>query len=172
MAETGVADGDDTLTGPSDGGGEPAVNEVALSFEAEVEGLHQLLREKERVVVALEEEVEREEAKNRRLREEKEQLQQKLEETEAQAQEALARYRERLLTTTPDVPPELVKGETVTEVDASLAAAQDLVDRVRRQLLAQSATQRVPSGVPTRRGLDLSTLSPAEKIAHALRGQT
>lgn len=164
-----------------------STEEAVLSGEAEIEGarpdppladegLRQRLQDKERLVedstrrvVALEEEVERQEAESRRLREERDQLGGKLAGVQAQAQEALARYREKLLTSAPEVPPELVKGDTVVEVEASLAAAQDLVERVRRQLLAQSAAQRVPSGVPTRRGLDLSTLSPAEKIALGLK---
>lgn len=145
--------------------------ELALSpAEGPVEGLRQALLDKERLLLSLEEELERGEAENRRLRDEVERLRDEGERAQALAQEALARYRERLLATAPEVPEEMVKGQTVQELHSSLANAQDLVERVRRQLLAQSAAQRVPSGAPTRRGPDLSTLSPAEKIAYALKG--
>ncbi len=81
---------------------------------------------------------------------------------------AVARYREMALAKALDVPAELVVGETVEEIDASLAAAQALVDRVRKQMEARAAAERVPTGAPARKPPDLSALSPREKIAYAL----
>lgn len=81
---------------------------------------------------------------------------------------AVAKYRAQLLSAAPEIPEELVKGESVEEVDAAFSAAHDLVERVRRKLEAQVASARVPAGAPARSGPDLSALSPKEKIAYAL----
>ncbi len=81
---------------------------------------------------------------------------------------AVARYREALLASAPDIPEELVKGTTVEEIDDSLEQARAIVARVRQQLEAQAETKRVPAGAPPRIAQDLSALTPAEKIAYAL----
>ena len=80
----------------------------------------------------------------------------------------VARYRTVLLAGSPEVPEEMVKGETVEEVDRSLASAKELVERVRKQLEARGQAERVPAGAPPRRRPDLSALSPQEKIAYGL----
>ena len=85
-----------------------------------------------------------------------------------QRDEAVARYRERLIASAPAVPPELIRGATAAELEASLAAALELVDRVRRQLLEQARQGRVPAGAPVRSGVDVGAMSPPEKIAYAL----
>ena len=72
----------------------------------------------------------------------------------------------------PEVPEELVSGETVEEIEAALARARNLVEKVRRQVEAEAASARVPAGAPARTGADLTTLSPAEKIAYALKRGT
>lgn len=78
------------------------------------------------------------------------------------------KYRALILAGAPEVPEELVKGETPDEVDAAFAAAREMVERVRQQLEAKAAAERVPAGAPIRSGPDLSALSPVEKIAYAL----
>ncbi len=78
------------------------------------------------------------------------------------------RYRAALLAAAPEVPPELVVGDTVDAIDRSLAAARETVAAVRRQLAERTAVERVPAGSPARGGPDLSALSAREKIALAL----
>ena len=85
-----------------------------------------------------------------------------------QRDEAVTRYRERLIAGAPVVPPELIRGATAAELEVSLAAAQELVDRVRCQLLEQTRAERVPAGAPARSGVDIGAMSPPEKIAYAL----
>lgn len=80
------------------------------------------------------------------------------------------RYRQALLRTEPEVPPELVTGATVDEVDTSLAAARATVQAVRRHLAHQAAGVRVPAGAPLRGEPDAGALSPRQKIALALVG--
>ncbi len=76
------------------------------------------------------------------------------------------RYRDALLAAAPDVPPDLVTGATADELDASMQKARQLMKRIRSQ--AQTPPARVPAGAPVRSTADLSSLSPQEKIAHAL----
>ena len=60
---------------------------------------------------------------------------------------------------------------TPEEVEASLAQARQIVERIRTHIESQLAEQRVPTGAPIRSAQDLSSLSPQEKIAYALSQQ-
>jgi hypothetical protein len=82
---------------------------------------------------------------------------------------ATAKYRALLLHAHPEVPEELVTGDTVEAVDASFLSAQEVVDKVRSRLEARLAAEpRIGAGAPPRGAADLSALSPREKIALAL----
>ncbi len=81
---------------------------------------------------------------------------------------AVGRYRQAVLAQSPDVPAELVSGETIEAVDASLKAGRELVGKVRERLSAGETEVRVPAGAPPRRAPDTAALSPFEKIAHGL----
>ncbi len=82
---------------------------------------------------------------------------------------ATAKYRALLLHTHPEVPEELVTGDTVEAVDASFLSAREVVDKVRSRLEARLAAEpRIGAGAPPRGAADLSALSPREKIALAL----
>lgn len=81
---------------------------------------------------------------------------------------AAAKYRALLLSQAPEIPEELVGGETVAEVEASFAKAREVVEKVRQRLEARLSQERVPAGVPPRGEPDLGGLSPKEKIAFAL----
>jgi len=81
-----------------------------------------------------------------------------------QLTEAVSKYRDEVLRQHPEVPTELVSGNTVEEIDASLEQARALVDNVRQRL-----ADRVPAGAPARRGPDTSAMSPAEKISYGLK---
>ena len=86
--------------------------------------------------------------------------------------QAVGSYRGLALSAAPEIPEEMVSGETIEEVDASLEKARGMVERVKRQLESSVAAVRVPAGAPPRTQPDLSSLSPREKIAYALaRGQ-
>ena len=81
---------------------------------------------------------------------------------------AVLKYRSAVLETAPGVPEELVAGETVDEIDASLSVARDMVSRVRKEIEAKTAAESVPTGSPPRQPIDLAALSPAAKIQHGL----
>lgn len=82
--------------------------------------------------------------------------------------QATTKFRDVLLAQAAEVPQELVTGETIEEMEASLASGRALVERVKRQLESSISAERVPAGAPPRSAPDLSALSPREKIAYAL----
>jgi hypothetical protein len=85
-----------------------------------------------------------------------------------QLEAALAKYRGALLASSPEVPESMVQGLTVDEMERSFVQAQEVVQRIKDRLEASQSRQRVPAGSPPRSGHDLSSLSPREKILHAL----
>ena len=147
-----------SIAGGSDGVEEQpeaiAQEERVQALEAKLAQLEAAMAEQRGALAASEEEVERRGQEAAALK--------------WQLGTAVARYREMALARAPEVPEELVKGETIEEIDASLATAQALVDRVRQQMEARAAAERVPTGAPARTPPDLSGLSPREKIAYAL----
>lgn len=87
----------------------------------------------------------------------------------AETQAALDRYREAILASEPELPPDLVRGETVEELEAAIASARQVVARVREQVQTSAPAAGFPVGAPARepsrrpRGM-----TPAEKIAAGL----
>lgn len=84
--------------------------------------------------------------------------------------QAVAAYKEMVVQANPGVLTELITGETIDEVDESLKNAQALMERVRQEMETEASKTRVPAGAPQRSPLDLSGLSPREKIQYAIRG--
>lgn len=82
----------------------------------------------------------------------------------------LARYREAVLTAEPDLPPELVHGDSLDELDASLAAARSAVAEIRARLTEANASveRGFPVGAPARVGASTAGMSAAEKIRRGL----
>ncbi|MEZ4553738.1 MAG: hypothetical protein AB7L91_03105 [Dehalococcoidia bacterium] len=99
-----------------------------------------------------------------------EETRRELEEQRRLALTAVARYREAALAAEPELPPELVGGETVEAVDASLAAARRTVASIRQRLAeeAEPSTRGFPAGAPARLGVGSEGLTAAEKIARGL----
>src|SRR5688500_12934063 len=95
------------------------------------------------------------------------------EESAQQVADVITRYRE-LAASAPDLVPELVRGETVEEIDASAAEARrayaEISKRVAEQYWVGAA---VPIGNPARsaQGTYAETLKPEAKIALGLRGR-
>ncbi len=79
--------------------------------------------------------------------------------------EALNACRDALRLAHPEVPPDLIHGETVEELTGSVDAAKSLVEKVRAALQADKAAARVPAGAPVSTGPELDGLSPRDKIA-------
>ena len=81
---------------------------------------------------------------------------------------AAEKYRQAVLASRAEVPPDLVGGETVEEVDRQLEAALRMVSQLKSHLESQAQAQRVPTGAPARRAPDTAALTPTEKISHGL----
>lgn len=81
-------------------------------------------------------------------------------------QSAAGRLRALLLAGDPDVPEELVTGETMDEVEASFAEAQALVARVREAVGASAPAAAVSAGAPGR--VTVQPRTPFEKIRAGL----
>ena len=86
--------------------------------------------------------------------------------------QAVAAYKDMVVQANPGVLAELITGDTVEEVNESLKNAQALVDRVRQEMEAEASKTRIPAGAPQRTKLDLSALSPREKIQYAIGGSS
>ena len=83
---------------------------------------------------------------------------------------AVARYREALLASDAALPPDLVAGETLEELDASVAAARQAVALIRERVAAEAREHPhgFPVGAPARTPHPTHTMSSAEKIAAGL----
>ena len=88
----------------------------------------------------------------------------------AQTRAAVARYREAVLAAEPELPPELVSGETLEELEGSLESARRAVAQIRERLSVESEGERgFPVGAPARGAAPVaSSMTPAEKIAYGL----
>jgi|GEM_PF-676633 len=78
--------------------------------------------------------------------------------------QAAHRYRDARLATHPEIPADMISGETIEEVDRQVEAALKLVSQVKDRLEAGAQSARVPIGSPPRRVADVSGLPAAEKI--------
>ena len=83
--------------------------------------------------------------------------------------QAVASYKALVVETNPEVPAELITGDTIDAVNESLENAKALIDRVRQGIEEEALKTKVPAGAPQRTPLDLSVLSPREKIQYAIR---
>ena len=84
---------------------------------------------------------------------------------------AVERYRGALLAAEPSLPPELIEGDDLAAVDASVEAARRTVAQIRERIATESgdeAARGFPAGAPERRGPRTEAMSAAEKIAYGL----
>ena len=85
--------------------------------------------------------------------------------------QAVASYKALVIQFNPEVPEELISGDTIEAITNSLASAKELVSKIRKSMEAEISLARVPLGVPERTAPDLSALSPREKIQYAIGGK-
>ena len=85
--------------------------------------------------------------------------------------QAIASYRALAIKSNPDIIEELISGDSIEEIDASLERAQNLIIKVKKGLEEEVSAIRVPAGSPQRAPFDLSILSPREKIQYAIGGK-
>jgi len=80
-------------------------------------------------------------------------------------------YKTVVVKANPEVPVELITGDTIEALNQSLEKARALVDKVRQGIEAEIARAKVPAGAPPRTALDLSALSAREKIQYGIGGK-
>ena len=78
--------------------------------------------------------------------------------------EAIARYRESVKGMNPSIPAELIAGNTVEDIDASIEKGKGIVAAV-VAANKPAAVPRVPAGAPVRTELNLEGMTAREKIA-------
>ncbi len=83
----------------------------------------------------------------------------------------LVAYRESLIRLNPELPAEMVCGDTLEAVNESASRARTLVSKVKQSLEAEKAAGRVPAGAPARSAADCSSLSSREKIQLGIGGK-
>jgi chromosome segregation ATPase len=83
---------------------------------------------------------------------------------EARLRTAAERYRDLVVRTEPELPPEMIAGNDIDAVEASAAAAREVVERIRARIEGDRQIARIPAGAPPRGGPDVSALSPEQKI--------
>ena len=98
-------------------------------------------------------------------------LEQAVDGLDSKLAEAVSSYRSLAVETNPTVLGELITGDTVEDINASLEKAKTLVSRVKEGLEAEIASARVPAGAPERAPINLEALSPREKIEYAIGGR-
>ena len=81
---------------------------------------------------------------------------------------AVGKYRESVLASNPGIPSELLTGDSIEDIDASLGTAQALVEKVKTSLETQQRNTPVPPGAPPRTPPDLSSMSSMEKIRQGI----
>jgi len=84
--------------------------------------------------------------------------------------QAVTSYKALVIQSNPDVPEELITGDSIEAIADSLAAARELVTKIKKGMEAEISLVRVPVGAPERTAPDLSALSPREKIQYAIGG--
>jgi hypothetical protein len=85
--------------------------------------------------------------------------------------EAITGYRALLLNGNPGIAPEMINGENIKAINESLAAARNLMSKMKQTVLKELAQNRVPAGAPGRLAPDLAGLSPREKINYGIGGK-
>jgi len=87
---------------------------------------------------------------------------------EANAQ-AVAKYLGAVRAANSTIPRDIIAGDTIEDIDASLAKATTIANAVKANLEAQAKEARVPAGAPTRGEISLEGLTPREKIAAGIQ---
>jgi uncharacterized coiled-coil protein SlyX len=105
------------------------------------------------------------------LRKSESEMQEKLSALSKSLKEAVISYKTRIIQMNPGITEELISGETIEAVEISLEKAIGLISRVKKSVEKEISHTRVPAGAPGRRTLDLSGLSPREKIQYAIGGK-
>jgi len=82
---------------------------------------------------------------------------------------ALAEFKSLVVSANPLFSEELIQGNTLDEIKASVEKANAVVGKVKAGLESQANLTTIPAGAPAATPVDLSTLSSREKITRGLQ---
>jgi hypothetical protein len=82
---------------------------------------------------------------------------------------AVAKYLEMTKAANPAIPPDVITGATIEDIDATVAKALSIATAVKASLETQAKQAKVPAGAPPRGEISLEGLSPREKIAAGIK---
>ncbi len=83
--------------------------------------------------------------------------------------QAIAKYLGAVRVANPAIPQDIIAGDTIEDIDASLAKATTIAESVKANLEAQAKETKVPAGAPPRGEISLEGLTPREKIAAGIQ---
>jgi hypothetical protein len=84
--------------------------------------------------------------------------------------EAITGYRELVLAANPGLPEELIKGDSIRQIQLSLEYAKSIAGRIRQEMENEYARHQVPAGAPLRSD-ETAPLSARDKIQYAMGGK-
>ena len=131
---------------------------------AENAALEQEIKIREEKIAGLEKSLSEKESEITAVKKSLDEAKKAIVETSLDLSQAVAAYKEMVGQANPGPVAEMVKGNTIAEINASLKSARELVTKVRQDVGAENARVRVPAGAPQRASADLSALSAREKI--------
>jgi DNA-binding transcriptional MocR family regulator len=82
---------------------------------------------------------------------------------------AVAKYLDAVRIANPAIPRDVIVGNTIEEIDASLDRATTIAESVKANLEAQAKETKVPAGAPPRGEISVEGLSPREKITAGIQ---
>jgi len=137
-------------------------------LKQETEALNRELKSRDTEIIRLKQALSAKDGEIAALKQSLDEAKWQLDEIGKALPQAVAAYKALVVQANPGILAELITGDTVEEVDESLKKAKALVDRVKQEMEAETSRTRVPTGAPPRAPLDLSALSPREKIKYAI----
>jgi DNA repair exonuclease SbcCD ATPase subunit len=138
--------------------------------ELENETLKSELQSREAKIISLEQALAERDSEITAMKQSIEDARKKLDEMGEALPQAVAAYKELVTQANPGLVAEMIKGDTIEEINESVESARTLVERVKQEVGAENARVRVPAGAPQRTPPDLSALSAREKIRYAIEG--
>jgi SMC interacting uncharacterized protein involved in chromosome segregation len=142
----------------------------ADGMKLENETLKRELESREAALVSLEKTLADKDGEIAALKQSLDDAVRKLDETGKSLTQAVAAYKELVAQANPGLVAEMIKGDTIAEINESVKSARVLVERIKQEVGAENARARVPAGAPQRTLPDLSALSPREKIKYGMEG--
>jgi len=82
---------------------------------------------------------------------------------------AVAKYLDAVRLANPTIPQDIIAGDTIEDIDASVEKALSIAESVKASLEAQAREAKVPAGAPPRDEISLEGLTPREKIAAGIQ---